>query len=41
MYEADILDCEYINKVIKGHDFVYHLAANADVRFGLSTQKRI
>ena len=38
--EADILDYKNINKIIKGHDFVYHLAANADVRFGLQHPKK-
>lgn len=33
--ESDILDLENLKNVIKGHDFVFHLAANADVRFGL------
>ena len=32
--EIDLEDSPHIHKVINGCDFVYHLAANADVRFG-------
>jgi UDP-glucose 4-epimerase len=32
--EGDVLDLKILNKAIKGSDFVFHLAANADVRFG-------
>ena len=33
--EGDLLDKEKINNSLKNIDFVFHLAANADVRFGL------
>ena len=33
--EADLLDTEKLNNSLKDIDFVFHLAANADVRFGL------
>tara|TARA_B100000795_G_scaffold261889_1_gene239163 strand:+ start:614 stop:1570 length:957 start_codon:yes stop_codon:yes gene_type:complete len=33
--EADLLDKDKLNDSLKGIDFVFHLAANADVRFGL------
>ena len=32
--KADLLDQETLDKVIKGHDMVHHLAANPDVRIG-------
>ena len=32
--EADLLDTERLNSTMRGVDFVWHLAANADVRFG-------
>jgi UDP-glucose 4-epimerase len=31
---ADLLDVNTLDDVMPGHDFVFHLAANADVRFG-------
>ena len=34
--EADLLDFECLTRSLKGMDCVYHLAANADVRFGTS-----
>jgi UDP-glucose 4-epimerase len=34
LVEADLLDTDALNKAIAGHDQVFHLAANADVRFG-------
>jgi len=33
--QGDITNKEFLAKSFKGWDFVYHLAANADVRFGL------
>ena len=33
--EGDLLDNEKLNHAMKGCNFVFHLAANADVRFGL------
>jgi len=34
--EGDITNKEFLEASFKGWDFVYHLAANADVRFGLN-----
>jgi len=34
LVEGDILDTENLAKAMAGCDFVFHLAANADVRFG-------
>jgi UDP-glucose 4-epimerase len=34
--EGDITNKEFLEISFKGFDFVYHLAANADVRFGLN-----
>jgi UDP-glucose 4-epimerase len=31
---GDLLDKGHLTRAIEGHDFVFHLAANADVRFG-------
>ncbi|MBR9703017.1 SDR family NAD(P)-dependent oxidoreductase [Candidatus Woesearchaeota archaeon] len=33
--EADVLDKKSLLKAMKGHDFVFHLQANADVRGGI------
>ena len=38
--EADLLDDDSLSEAIKGHDFVFHLAANADVRFGTEHPRR-
>jgi UDP-glucose 4-epimerase len=35
LVEGDLLDPAALGKPMKGADFVFHLAANADVRFGL------
>ncbi|MEA3457298.1 MAG: SDR family NAD(P)-dependent oxidoreductase, partial [Candidatus Thermoplasmatota archaeon] len=32
--EADLADAETVSKEIKGHDVVFHIAANPDVRLG-------
>jgi UDP-glucose 4-epimerase len=32
--KADLIDLRRLTDAIRGHDFVFHLAANADVRFG-------
>lgn len=32
--EGNILNKDHLSEAIKNHDFVFHLAANADVRFG-------
>ena len=34
MVTCDLLDKEYIEDLFDGCEFVFHLAANADVRFG-------
>jgi UDP-glucose 4-epimerase len=34
LVEADVLDLPALKRAMAGHDFVFHLAANADVRFG-------
>jgi UDP-glucose 4-epimerase len=34
LVEADLLDAVALREAMKGAEFVYHLAANADVRFG-------
>jgi UDP-glucose 4-epimerase len=33
--KADLLDLDKIKKCIKGHDLVFHLAANPDIRYGI------
>jgi UDP-glucose 4-epimerase len=37
---GDLLDEEKLNDSMAGHDFVFHFAANADVRFGLDHPKK-
>ena len=37
---GDVLDEKKLNESIKGSDFVFHLSANADVRFGLDHPKK-
>lgn len=39
-YEIDLLNLEEIKKAFKGGDAVFHLAANADVRFGVQNPRR-
>lgn len=34
LHRADLLDLDALKKAMAGGDFVYHFAANADVRFG-------
>jgi UDP-glucose 4-epimerase len=34
LVEGDLLDLPRLRQAVAGHDFVFHLAANADVRFG-------
>ena len=38
--EGDLLDKEHLNSSIKDSDIIIHLAANADVRFGLENPYR-
>ena len=37
---GDILDYDLLNDSINDHDIVFHLSANADVRFGLEAPKK-
>jgi UDP-glucose 4-epimerase len=39
-FQGDLLDCDFLNKTFRGCDFVIHLAANADVRFGTNHPDR-
>jgi UDP-glucose 4-epimerase len=32
--EGDLIDLDKVNEAIGGHDFVFHIAANADIRLG-------
>lgn len=34
LVSGDLLDAPLLAEAVRGHDFVFHLAANADVRFG-------
>jgi len=40
LVEGDVLDAPRLRRAIAGHDLVLHLAANADVRFGLEHPRR-
>jgi UDP-glucose 4-epimerase len=40
LVEGDLTDPAAVHKAVAGHDFVFHLAANADVRFGTHRPKR-
>lgn len=40
LVEGDLLDTEALTAAMKGADFVFHLAANADVRFGTHHPRR-
>lgn len=40
LVEGDILDESRLGSAVHGHDFVFHLAANADVRFGTDHPRR-
>jgi len=40
LVEADVLDAERLRAAMSGIDVVFHLAANADVRFGLKHPRR-
>ena len=40
LVEGDILDEDSLSEAIAGHEFVFHLAANADVRFGTEHPQR-
>jgi UDP-glucose 4-epimerase len=38
--EMDLLNIEQLKKIFSGYDIVFHIAANADVRFGTDNPKR-
>jgi UDP-glucose 4-epimerase len=40
LVEGDVLDREALSSAIQGADFVFHLAANADIRGGLDDPRR-
>ena len=40
LVEGDLLDEPKLAAAVAGHDFVFHLAANADVRFGTEHPRR-
>ncbi len=40
LVRGDILDLDALTHAVGGHDVVFHLAANADVRFGLERPRR-
>jgi len=40
LVEGDLLDLDLLTRSVKGADFVFHLAANADVRFGLNHPRK-
>jgi UDP-glucose 4-epimerase len=40
LVEGDVLDPARLRSAMAGHDLVFHLAANADVRFGLTEPRR-
>jgi UDP-glucose 4-epimerase len=40
LVKGDLLDEDSLSEAIAGHEFVFHLAANADVRFGTEHPRR-
>lgn len=40
LVEGDLLEEDSLSEAIAGHEFVFHLAANADVRFGTEHPRR-
>jgi UDP-glucose 4-epimerase len=40
MVRGDVLDADRLRSALAGHDFTFHLAANADVRFGTDHPRR-
>ncbi len=36
LIEADLLDLDKLTTALQGHEFVYHLAANPDIRYGIA-----
>lgn len=39
LIKGDVLDIEKLKEAMKGHDFIFHLQANADVRGGIKKTK--
>src|SRR6267143_2345056 len=40
LVQGDVLDAEKLGAALRGHDFVFHFAANADVRRGLEHPRK-
>lgn len=40
LHRGDVLDLEALRRAMAGADFVYHFAANADVRFGIDHPRK-
>lgn len=40
LIKCDLLNKKNLNKIFRGHDFVFHLAANADIKDGLKHPKK-
>jgi len=40
LVQGDLLDLDHLTEVMNGIDFVFHFAANADVRFGLEHPRK-
>ena len=40
LVEGDLLDEQKLRSALRGHDFVFHLAANADIKEGLNHPRR-
>lgn len=40
LYEVDLLDIDSLKRIFSGGEIVYHLAANADVRFGVQHTRK-
>lgn len=40
LVRGDVLDTTSLQAALRGHDFVFHLAANADVRFGVEHPRK-
>ena len=40
LVEGDVLDEKKLAAAVAGHDFIFHFAANADVRFGTEHPRR-
>lgn len=40
LFKEDLLNIDSIKKIFKGSDFIFHFAANADIRFGVEHPKK-